>query len=108
MAYVIAEPCLDVLDKTCVEECPMDCIYKGDRMLYIHPDERVDCAAREPVFPVEVIYYEDDLPAEWSAYAKANTDFFEDLGAPGGAAKFGKTSNDPQWIKKLSPVKTSD
>ena len=39
MTYTIAEPCVDVMDKSCVEECPVDCIYEGGRMLYIHPDE---------------------------------------------------------------------
>jgi NAD-dependent dihydropyrimidine dehydrogenase PreA subunit len=62
MTYVIAEPCADVKDKACIEECPVDCIYEGARMLYIHPDERVDCGAREPVCPVEAIFYEDDVP----------------------------------------------
>src|SRR5690606_16920159 len=39
VTYTIAEPCVDVLDKACIEECPVDCIYEGGRMLYIHPDE---------------------------------------------------------------------
>ena len=39
MTYVIAEPCIDVLDHSCVEECPADCVYEGARALYIHPDE---------------------------------------------------------------------
>ena len=37
MTYVITELCIDVKDKTCVDECPVDCIYEGERMLYIHP-----------------------------------------------------------------------
>lgn len=61
MTYVIAEPCIDVMDKACIEECPVDCIYEGPRMLYIHPDECVDCGACEPVCPVEAIFYQDDL-----------------------------------------------
>ena len=69
MTYVIGEPCVDVLDRACVEECPVDCIYEGERMLYIHPDECVDCGACEPVCPVEAIYYEDDLPDQWQLYA---------------------------------------
>ena len=64
MTYVIAEPCVDLLDKACIEECPVDCIYEGGRMLYIHPDECVDCGACEPVCPVEAIFYEDDLPEQ--------------------------------------------
>ena len=61
MTYVIALPCVDVKDRACVEECPVDCIYEGARSLYIHPDECVDCGACEPVCPVEAIYYEDDF-----------------------------------------------
>jgi len=38
VTYIIAQPCVDVKDKSCIEECPVDCIYEGDRMLYIQPD----------------------------------------------------------------------
>ena len=65
MAYVIAQPCVDVKDKACVDECPVDCIYEGKRSLYINPNECVDCGACEPVCPTEAIFYEDDLPPEW-------------------------------------------
>ena len=106
MTYVIAEPCVDLLDKACIEECPVDCIYEGARMLYIHPDECVDCGACEPVCPVEAIYYEDDVKDEWAAYTKANVDFFDELGSPGGASKVGKVAADPQWIKDLPPMNT--
>ncbi len=27
MTYVIAQPCVDVKDRACVDECPVDCIY---------------------------------------------------------------------------------
>jgi len=27
VTYVIAQPCIDVKDKSCIEECPVDCIY---------------------------------------------------------------------------------
>jgi NAD-dependent dihydropyrimidine dehydrogenase PreA subunit len=103
VTYVIAEPCVDVLDKACIEECPVDCIYEGNRMLYIHPDECVDCGACEPVCPVEAIFYEDDLPDKWRDYTAANADFFDTLGSPGGAAKVGRTENDPDFIRNLPP-----
>ena len=83
MTYVIAQPCVDLKDKACIEECPVDCIYEGKRMLYIHPDECVDCGACEPVCPVEAIFYEDDTPEQWKDYYKANVEFFDDLGSPG-------------------------
>jgi len=34
VTYVIALPCVDVLDKACIEECPVDWIYEASRMLY--------------------------------------------------------------------------
>jgi NAD-dependent dihydropyrimidine dehydrogenase PreA subunit len=51
VTYVIAEPCVDVMDKACVDVCPVDCIHfdEGvDRILYIDPDECIDCGACEP------------------------------------------------------------
>ena len=108
MTYVITEACVDIKDKACIEECPVDCIYEGERMLFIHPDECVDCGACEPVCPVEAIYYEDDVPDQWSAYTGINADFFEELGSPGGASKVGMTANDPQVVKALPPKGEGD
>ena len=72
VTYVISQPCVDLKDRACVDECPVDCIYEGKRMLYIHPDECVDCGACEPVCPVEAIFYEDDIPEQWKDYYEAN------------------------------------
>jgi ferredoxin len=58
MSYIIAEPCMKVKDKSCAEVCPVDCIYEGPEMLYIHPDECIDCGAREPVCPVRKHFIE--------------------------------------------------
>ena len=103
MTYIIAEPCVDLLDKACIEECPVDCIYEGNRMLYIHPDECVDCGACEPVCPVEAIFYEDDVPEQWKDYTGANYEFFEDLGSPGGASKVGKIDKDATFVAAQPP-----
>ena len=81
MTYVIGLPCVDVKDRACVEECPVDCIYEGERTLYIHPDECVDCGACEPVCPVEAIYYEDDLPDDQNKFLNINSEFFDSLGS---------------------------
>ncbi|MFC9841183.1 ferredoxin [Rhodococcus sp. NPDC127530] len=89
MTYVIAEPCVDIMDKACIEECPVDCIYQGTNMLYIQPDECVDCGACEPACPVEAVFFESDLPEAWNEYTTINANFFESLGSPGGAAKLG-------------------
>ncbi len=101
MTYVISQPCVDLKDRACVDECPVDCIYEGTRMLYIHPTECVDCGACEPVCPVEAIYYEEDLPAEHAGYADANVSFFDDLGSPGGAARVGVVDADAPLIEGL-------
>ncbi|WP_183099254.1 ferredoxin [Nocardioides pelophilus] len=106
MTYVISQPCVDLKDRACVDECPVDCIYEGKRMLYIHPDECVDCGACEPVCPVEAIFYEDDVPEEWKDYYDANVGFFDDLGSPGGAAKMGEIDKDHPFIAALEPQNT--
>jgi NAD-dependent dihydropyrimidine dehydrogenase PreA subunit len=103
VTYVIALPCVDLKDRACIDECPVDCIYEGDRMLYIHPDECVDCGACEPVCPVEAIYYEDDVPQQWAEYYTANVEFFREIGSPGGAAKVGVIHDDHEIIKALPP-----
>ena len=78
MTYIIAEPCVDLLDKACIEECPVDCIYEGNRMLYIHPDECVDCGACEPVCPVKAIFTEDETPEQSKHFIALNKQFFVD------------------------------
>lgn len=103
MTYVIAAACLDQKDKACVEECPVDCIYEGDRMLYIHPDECVDCGACEPVCPVGAIFYDDDVPADQANYKDYAVEFFESVGSPGGAAKLGPIGKDATAVAALPP-----
>jgi NAD-dependent dihydropyrimidine dehydrogenase PreA subunit len=76
MTYVITEACIDVMDKSCIVECPVDCIKVGKNMLYIDPNDCIDCGACLPVSPVEAIYYEDDLPANLEHYKDINKDFF--------------------------------
>lgn len=77
MAYIIAEPCIGVKDSACVEVCPVDCIYSTaeDDMYYIHPEECIDCAMCEPECPVEAIFFEEDLPEEWSDYIEINENY---------------------------------
>ena len=103
MTHVVAQPCFDCKYTDCVVVCPVECFYEGEQMLYIHPDECVDCGACEPVCPVEAIYYEDDIPSEWSDYYKVNVDFFDEVGSPGGAAKVGPIASDHPIVAALPP-----
>ena len=81
MTYIIAEPCIDVLDKACVDVCPVDCIHptdgEGVKQLYIDPEECIDCGACEPECPVEAIFAEEDLPDEWSNFLEINAAYFK-------------------------------
>lgn len=104
MAYVIAQPCTDVMDKSCIEECPVDCIYEGGRALYIHPEECVDCGACEPVCPVEAIFFEDDVPEQWSGDRESNVAFFAGLGAPGGGSRLGPQAHDSALVAARAVV----
>ena len=84
MAYVIAEPCIDVRDQACVSVCPVDCIHFEDgvdRTLYIDPNECIDCGACEPECPVNAIFAQDGLPAEWKNFAQINALWYSDKGA---------------------------
>lgn len=103
MTYVITLPCVDVKDRACVDECPVQCIYEGPRTLYIHPDECVDCGACEPVCPTEAIYYEDDLPSEMHEWRDINAKFFDEIGSPGGAPQLGPVDTDEPRVAALPP-----
>ena len=81
MTYVIADPCIDVLDRSCVEVCPVDCIHDEegvDRKLYIDPDECIDCGACEPVCPVTAIFAEDDVPDDQKEYTELDAKWFKE------------------------------
>ena len=77
MPYVIAEPCIGVKDKSCVAVCPVDCIHEGDDQLYIDPAECIDCGLCEPECPVDAIFMEDELPAQWKDFAAKNLEIFK-------------------------------
>ena len=84
MTYVITDPCIGTIDKSCVEVCPVDCIHfeEGfDRKLYIDPDQCIDCGACEPVCPVTAIFAEDDVPDGQKEYTEIDAVWFKDKDA---------------------------
>jgi ferredoxin len=84
MTYVIAEPCIDVLDISCVSVCPVDCIHYDegtDRKLFIDPNECIDCGACEPECPVNAIFPEESLPSEWANYTVIDATWYTDKAA---------------------------
>lgn len=54
--------------------CPVDCIYEGDDMVFIHPDECIDCGLCEPECPVTAIYVDTDVPTDFRKYIQMNAD----------------------------------
>jgi NAD-dependent dihydropyrimidine dehydrogenase PreA subunit len=76
MAYIITEPCVGTKDSSCVAVCPVDCIYEGDDMYYINPDECIDCGACEPECPVQAIFEESAVPQDQVSFIAKNYEFF--------------------------------
>jgi NAD-dependent dihydropyrimidine dehydrogenase PreA subunit len=94
------------MDKSCMEECPVDCIYEGERKLYINPKECIDCGACEPVCPVEAISQDRRVPHGQDEFVEDNRRFFieplpgrdDAIGAPGGAQKTGAIGVDTPLV----------
>ncbi len=84
MAYVVCEPCHECKYTDCVVVCPCECFYQDSSMLYIDPDNCIDCEACVPECPVEAIYQDAALPAAWSNYADFNRERSAALKEVGG------------------------
>ena len=72
MAHVVTEPCVDCHNNACVAVCPTDCFHDGERMLYIHPGDCIDCEACVPACPKGAIYREDRIPALFRPFIDLN------------------------------------
>jgi ferredoxin len=82
MAFIITDPCISTKDTACVDVCPVDCIHpRKDEpefdaavMLFIHPEECIDCGACVPACPVTAIYDSPDAtPENQKDLIEANT-----------------------------------
>ena len=74
MTHVVCEPCFGCKYTDCVVVCPVECFYEGEQILYIHPEECIDCEACVPECPVEAIFHEDNVPEEWAAFTELNAE----------------------------------
>jgi ferredoxin len=85
VAYIICEPCIGTKDAACVDVCPVDCIhprkdepgFDATEMLYIHPDECIDCGACVPACPVEAIFALDETPEKWKEFITVNASHYQ-------------------------------
>jgi ferredoxin len=79
LTYIITEPCIGVKDTACVDVCPVDCIYGKDEdweMLFIHPEQCIDCGLCVDACPVEAIFPLAEVPAKWRAFIARNYEQF--------------------------------
>ncbi|MDM7914061.1 MAG: 4Fe-4S binding protein [Candidatus Eisenbacteria bacterium] len=74
MAYVVTDNCHLCRFTDCVTVCPVDCFHGDDEMLYIHPDECIDCGACVPACPVEAIFALEDVPEDQKKWIEINAD----------------------------------
>lgn len=88
MTLIIKSECIDIKDGACTKVCPVDCIYEGGRMFYIHPVECIECGLCETICPVDAIRFDDEVAPEEAVFIQVNREYFEDavtgLGTPGG------------------------
>src|SRR5215218_6207542 len=84
MPFIITDPCINTKDTACVDVCPVDCIhprkdepeFEQATILYIHPDECIDCGACVPACPVSAIYDSpESTPATQKQLVEANAVF---------------------------------
>jgi NAD-dependent dihydropyrimidine dehydrogenase PreA subunit len=81
MAYVIAAPCIDHSDQSCVEVCPVECIWGDlsvDRKLYVDPEGCIECGSCETACPNGAIVPAARLPSAWSEFSRIDATWFTD------------------------------
>ena len=86
MTFVVTDNCRKCRFTDCVAVCPVDCFHADDEMLYIDPEECIDCGACEPECPVEAIYPEDAVPDKWEPFIRINYLYSDGIDAVNAAA----------------------
>jgi len=84
MAFVITKPCIGVKDTACVTVCPCDVIHPTKdeaefatvEQLYINPEHCIDCGLCLAECPVQAIFAEEDVPAEWAGFIEKNAAYY--------------------------------
>ena len=93
MPYVVTENCQACRFTDCVAVCPVDCFHQDESMLYINPDECIDCGACEPECPVSAIYEDTEVPDEMEKWIQINEDKCAEL---------------PLITQKIDPLPTAE
>ena len=74
MPHVVCEPCIDCKYTDCVEVCPVGCFREGEKMVYIDPEECIDCESCVAECPVEAIFLDENVPEQWQKYIEMNAE----------------------------------
>ena len=74
MTFVVTSNCRQCRYTDCVLVCPVDCFHGDAEMLYIDPDECIDCGACVPECPVEAIFDEGSLPDDEQGWLAINAE----------------------------------
>lgn len=72
MTFVVTSNCHRCRFTDCVVVCPVDCFHGDAEMLYIDPEECIDCGACVPECPVEAIYADTDVPPREEKWIELN------------------------------------
>jgi ferredoxin len=72
MAHIVTSRCQGCKFTDCVEVCPVACFYELENQLVIHPEECIDCTACVSECPVEAIYADADVPAQYQSDIEFN------------------------------------
>ena len=112
MTLVITSACIDIKDGICTTCCPVDCIYEGERMYYIHPTECIECGMCESICPVDAIRYADEVEENEMPFIALNEAAFHDAGGDvvmiGGWKKSDPPIKDPpelsSWAANAAPA----
>ena len=77
MTFVVTSNCNGCRFTDCVAVCPVECFHGDDKMLYIDPDECIDCGACVPACPVEAIFSLDETPQKWARFIDLNAKHYQ-------------------------------
>jgi ferredoxin len=99
MTHVVTANCNDCRYTDCVVVCPVECFWGDTKTLYIDPNDCIDCEACVPECPVEAIFAEANVPAQWQDNIQLNATRSAELKAAG------KNNN---IVQKQNPLEGPD
>ncbi len=75
----------------------MACFYELENQVLIHPEDCIDCTACVAECPVEAIYAEENVPADYQPDIESNA----------AEARRLKDAGEPAIVKKKEPLPTA-